>query len=336
MAEPEEKKLSWMYGGLSGHVDKEEYLTGRKIDKTFELVRDEEAIGKGDLEVDGDVVPRSVLGMASNGSTITVDMAAKIREDPLYEIRKKEFEKRREILDNPLKVKKIKDMLKRTLAGSSSDSDQTDSDDERAKKRRHRDKKKRRHRSRSGDRKSRQSKSSRDKRKRSASPTISSRHYGHSSRDDRRDASSSSSSRKDEKRSEHRKEEVSKAIRHDKEKEIEQREKSPNNMKKSRKPAPIKYQRPDRKKLTPQEIEQKRLEMMGDADRRETERADKVRMYKEQEEKEKDEATSGKPAGFIKEQMTRAANEASLESTLKQKAFKSQSGRSMDTNFARK
>jgi hypothetical protein len=76
--------------------------------------------------------------------------------------------------------------------------------------------------------------------------------------------------------------------------------------------------------------------MMSDADRRENERAEKVRHYKEQEAKEKDELNLSKPAGFIKEQMTRAANEASLESTLNQKKFKSQGSRSMDTNFARK
>lgn len=341
MAEQEEKKLNWMYKGLSGHVDKEEYLTGRKIDKTFELIRNEEAIGKGDLEVDGDVVPHSVLAMASNGSTITVDMAAKVREDPLFDIRKKEFEKRREILDNPLKVKRIKDMLKRTLASSSSSDDSSD-DEHKHKKGRHKSKKTHRHRRRSpSDRRKTKRSSSRDdrKRKRSHSPRkqVSRRDRGHyQSRDSRRDRSTSrdrkrsGDSRKDSRR-DHKVKPVSVSETNSKPDRS-----PPRSTNSSRKPPPPKFKPAERPKLSAEELEKKRLEMMGDADRREKERADKVRLYKELEAKEKDESISGKPAGFIKEQMSRAANEASLESTLKQKSFKAQGNRSMDTNFARR
>ena len=30
------RKLNWMYAGPAGHVNPDEYLTGRAVDKTFE------------------------------------------------------------------------------------------------------------------------------------------------------------------------------------------------------------------------------------------------------------------------------------------------------------
>ena len=30
------RKLDWMYAGAAGHVNPDEYLTGRAVDKTFE------------------------------------------------------------------------------------------------------------------------------------------------------------------------------------------------------------------------------------------------------------------------------------------------------------
>ncbi len=31
-----DRKLDWMYAGPAGHVNTDEYLTGRAVDKTFE------------------------------------------------------------------------------------------------------------------------------------------------------------------------------------------------------------------------------------------------------------------------------------------------------------
>ena len=55
-----EDKLNWMYKGLSGHVDPEEYLMGRKVDKTFDLIRSETE-PKSHFDVDDNIVPQSLL-----------------------------------------------------------------------------------------------------------------------------------------------------------------------------------------------------------------------------------------------------------------------------------
>jgi len=39
-------KLDWMYKGPSGIVDREEYLLGRAVDKTFEQLEQSEQQGK--------------------------------------------------------------------------------------------------------------------------------------------------------------------------------------------------------------------------------------------------------------------------------------------------
>lgn len=78
--------------------------------------------------------------------------------------------------------------------------------------------------------------------------------------------------------------------------------------------------------------------MMSDAQDREVEREERVKVYREEAEKEKKEISDQRPkeAGFIKEQLSRALCADSLEKSIKQRSFKSQSGRSMESNFARK
>ncbi|KAL7671082.1 hypothetical protein ACOME3_005995 [Neoechinorhynchus agilis] len=73
----EQKNLEWMY---DGKTDPEEYLLGRRIDSSTVLQ-------KGSSNY--------------NDKGFTVDVANKIREDPLFQIKRRELEERKKILDNP-------------------------------------------------------------------------------------------------------------------------------------------------------------------------------------------------------------------------------------------
>lgn len=85
--------MDWMYKGLTGIVDNESYLLGRSVDKTFDQIQNEKEKKKVDLE----------SGLARRS----------LPDDPLVAIKKKEIETRQQLLKNPVKVKKIKEMLRR-------------------------------------------------------------------------------------------------------------------------------------------------------------------------------------------------------------------------------
>ncbi|XP_006832598.1 PREDICTED: pre-mRNA-splicing factor CWC25 homolog [Chrysochloris asiatica] len=105
-----EEKLDWMYQGPGGMVNRDEYLLGRPIDKyVFEKMEEKEA----GCSSETGLLPGSIF--APSGANSLLDMASKIREDPLFIIRKKEEEKKREVLNNPVKMKKIKELLQMSL-----------------------------------------------------------------------------------------------------------------------------------------------------------------------------------------------------------------------------
>ncbi|KFO34908.1 pre-mRNA-splicing factor CWC25 homolog [Fukomys damarensis] len=104
-----EEKLDWMYQGPGGMVNRDEYLLGRPIDKyVFEKLEKEAGCSS-----ETGLLPGSIFAPA--GANSLLDMASKIREDPLFVIRKKEEEKKREVLNNPVKMKKIKELLQMSL-----------------------------------------------------------------------------------------------------------------------------------------------------------------------------------------------------------------------------
>ncbi|XP_054505490.2 pre-mRNA-splicing factor CWC25 homolog isoform X3 [Agelaius phoeniceus] len=103
-----EEKLEWMYQGPGGMVNRDEYLLGRPVDK-FIL----DKVGDKDSAGDTGLLPGSIFARA--GASSVLDMATKIREDPLFMIRKREEEKKREVLNNPVKMKKIKALLQNSL-----------------------------------------------------------------------------------------------------------------------------------------------------------------------------------------------------------------------------
>lgn len=71
-----------MYQGPGGMVNREEYLMGRPVDKfILDKVGDGDAGGSGDTGL----LPGSIFARA--GASSVLDMATKIREDPLFMIR---------------------------------------------------------------------------------------------------------------------------------------------------------------------------------------------------------------------------------------------------------
>ena len=56
--------------------------------------------------------------MNDTGANSVNDLAAKVRDDPLFLIKKKEEEKRKELLHNPVKMKQLKQMLQANLEKS--------------------------------------------------------------------------------------------------------------------------------------------------------------------------------------------------------------------------
>ncbi|KAG0724063.1 Pre-mRNA-splicing factor CWC25 [Chionoecetes opilio] len=164
-----EEKLDWMYKGPGGHVSREEYLLGRKIDKALEQLEQAEATeepqegeqppqqSKSSYTIEHEINPESVIRREQ--SDIQVDMHRKLMEDPLLLIRKQEEETKRQITNNPVKMKQLQQLIasikskkskkssKRSdSSDSSSSSSDSESEDEKKEKKKKKRKKKRQRR----------------------------------------------------------------------------------------------------------------------------------------------------------------------------------------------
>ncbi|KAI1895966.1 hypothetical protein AGOR_G00089950 [Albula goreensis] len=129
-------RLDWMYQGPGGQVSREEYLLGRPIDKQITQQFEEPESGPS---AQTGLLPGSIFSPSTSASTL--DLANKIREDPLFAIRKREEEKKREVLTNPVKMKKIKEMLQQNLEKKEKKRKKNDKKEkERKKKRKHKHK----------------------------------------------------------------------------------------------------------------------------------------------------------------------------------------------------
>ncbi|XP_046860017.1 pre-mRNA-splicing factor CWC25 homolog [Xenia sp. Carnegie-2017] len=104
-------RLEWMYSA-PGHagINHEEYLLGKSIDKAVDPLAQND-------EMNADAPGASF--MDADNANAGNDLAAKIRDDPLFMIRKKENEKKKELLKNPVRMKQLQQMLKSDLAKKS-------------------------------------------------------------------------------------------------------------------------------------------------------------------------------------------------------------------------
>lgn len=126
-------KLEWMYRGPKENLNREDYLLGRTVDKTFEqFAEDERATEKQEHlgvsvpknHVEYECVPFSIRAYKdADPTSVQVDMARKIAEDPLMMIKQREMESRKRLLENPVKLKELKLLLQseRKKKGSKSE-----------------------------------------------------------------------------------------------------------------------------------------------------------------------------------------------------------------------
>ena len=105
------ERLEWMYKGAIGvstESEREEYLLGKPIDRQVDAI-----IQEREKEEEMVKTKEGALFMKKGKTSFAKDLAVKIREDPLLAIKQKEEERRQYILNNPLKLKKIRDYIER-------------------------------------------------------------------------------------------------------------------------------------------------------------------------------------------------------------------------------
>ncbi|XP_066422957.1 pre-mRNA-splicing factor CWC25 homolog isoform X2 [Molothrus aeneus] len=258
-----EEKLEWMYQGPGGMVNRDEYLLGRPVDK-FIL----DKVGDKDSTGDTGLLPGSIFARA--GASSVLDMATKIREDPLFMIRKREEEKKREVLNNPVKMKKIKALLQNSL------------DKKERKRKKEKKKKHKKHRRRSSSSSSSSSEEERPRIKsqkrvdnsvwKAAPSKIPG--YGLQVRDPEAGLRSRGSLGQDRAPRERSRSPSCSPQRHSSRRNPQRSSASPS--------------RRSKQKISPEELERKRQEMMENAKWREEERANNLRKHRKEEELEKE------------------------------------------------
>ena len=109
------EKLSWMYKDPGSSVNREEYLLGRPVDKALDRAKDEEKSRNGSLKnyVDHECIPPSIRDLKKQPIPIVlqVDLASKLKDDPLTLIQKQQDDMKMKLLKNPIKLKEIQEKL---------------------------------------------------------------------------------------------------------------------------------------------------------------------------------------------------------------------------------
>ncbi|KAK7483796.1 hypothetical protein BaRGS_00025012 [Batillaria attramentaria] len=359
--------MDWMYRGHK--IDTEDYLLGKSVDKmiTGEPTATEESTVMFLLRLDLFLISSKILsgGVGSLISerikaNVALDMQAKMREDPLFAIRRKEEDARKRLLENPVKMKQLQKLVeqqqrtKKQKSGGSGDtrdakqhhgskqktggekhSDWTHSRDRESSRAQSRDvRDERRARRFSGDR-DRSRPRNVDRRRQSPSPSRERRKRKDSSEDSENEDRHIHTSR----RGDSSDEEVSKRVYGliARSPPRRQRSRSPAKRKRSRTP-PVKRRSrsPPKNKLTAEEREKKLQEMMDNAKWREEQRTKNVQRYKQEEDREAGQLTSRSKANFLSSMMAEHASSSSVEDRLKRNKYNIQRTRAaLDKNFTK-
>ncbi|KAE8301008.1 Pre-mRNA-splicing factor CWC25-like protein [Larimichthys crocea] len=315
-------RLDWMYQGPAGQVSRDEYLLGRAIDKQITDQYEEPESGPS---AETGLLPGSIFNPTTPASNL--DLAAKIREDPLFEIRKREEEKKREVLTNPVKMRKIKEMLRQNLDKKDKKKKRKKEKKEKKDKERRKEKKHKRRSSSSSSDEEDEKKHRSNSRDESSADTKSRSHhlpgYGLQLPAGRHHQSSSTSNHsgrreRSRSRSPYRNNRESHSYTssssHRGDRKFEPRAASPQKEHYHRQRHHVS------KKLSAEELERKRREMMDQAKQREEDRENNVKRYKRQDEQEKQREQNVKHdrhAGFIHNMKLESAASSSLEDRVK-------------------
>ena len=93
---------------MTTESEREEYLLGKPIDRQVDAL-----IQEREKEEEAIKTKEGALFMRKGKTSFAKDLAVKIREDPLLAIRQKEEERKQYILNNPFKLKKLRDYIER-------------------------------------------------------------------------------------------------------------------------------------------------------------------------------------------------------------------------------
>ncbi|XP_028306864.1 pre-mRNA-splicing factor CWC25 homolog [Gouania willdenowi] len=329
-------RLDWMYQGPAGSVSRDEYLMGRPIDKQITDQYTEQESGPS---AETGLLPGSIFNPDTGASSL--DLAAKIREDPLFTIRKREEEKKREVLTNPVKMRKIKEMLRQNLEKKDKkkkkrkkDKKEKKGDKERRKEKKH----KRRSSGSSSEEDDEKRHGTRDKYStdgRSGSHHL--RGYGLQVPAGRQHHQPSLRRERSRSRSPHRDHRDARSFSSSQrvQRSAVPRTGSPT------KERYIRHTNNVSKKLSADELERKRLEMMDQAKQRDEDRENNVRRYKRQDEQEKlrerQKATKREQhTGFIHDMKLESAASSSLEDRVKRNIHSIQRTPASLDNFMRR
>ena len=271
--------MNWIYEAPGDNINREEYLLGKKVDKYVDPSLQAAEREKHLLAT----TPGALFAGASVNAT--VDLENKIREDPLFEIKKREQEAKKRLANNPVKLKQLRALVEevKSVGGKKKKKrkhkhKESESDDDpetsrsKSKSKEHsqhhrarsgegnRTDYKTRHRSRSPAGNDRQYRPTSRHGDRYRSPPGNDRQYRPTSRHDRQDRTHYNSDKR------HRREDTTVS-----------------------------------KRLTQEELEQKRREMMSNAEWHADKRGERVKQHRieeEQEERERQEK-AGKQEEFI-------------------------------------
>lgn len=324
-----DERLDWMYQGPGGQISREEYLMGRRISK--EITQQYEESESGPSAETG-LLPGSIFN--STTSVSSLDMASKIREDPLFEIRKREEQKKISVLKNPVKMMEIRKMLRENLEKDKKKKRKKDKKEKRDEKETRKDKKHKRRSSSSdeGDRKRRSKEENRHTNSHSHSQKSG---YGlqlpsgkTSESTLRRDRSRSPLGSKEEKRN---------RTPHDPDRKHKSKAPSPPRAKeRHHRPQSTNYS----KRLSAEDLERIRKEMMDFACERDEERKSNIKMYKRQDEQEKERDSKSKhnsQASFIHNMKLESTATSSVEDRVKRNIHSIQrTSASLEKNFMRR
>ncbi|XP_026487484.1 pre-mRNA-splicing factor CWC25 homolog [Vanessa tameamea] len=107
-SESNDNRLRWMYDKPDKKVQDEDYLLGKAIDRNFDQA------GKSDQN-EIPAVSRRVVGssMITTAGDVQVDLARKLREDPLLLVKERERAARAALLNNPVQRRKLTELLRK-------------------------------------------------------------------------------------------------------------------------------------------------------------------------------------------------------------------------------
>ena len=97
--------MNWIYEAPGDNINREDYLLGKRVDKYVDPTLQAAEREKHLLAT----TPGSLFAGASVNAT--VDLENKIREDPLFEIKKREQEAKKRLANNPVKLKQLRALV---------------------------------------------------------------------------------------------------------------------------------------------------------------------------------------------------------------------------------